>query len=128
MGVCRSGNGSHLVRPPQPFPSIRCHQSLRHGSNELDTSMLVSGKHCQAELSSFEPSLTQKCSIKVCERPLDAWLPTAQASFARASTPANELWDVPVLGVDTTLQLVPSHCSINAWKVETVPASPTAQI
>src|SRR5947209_5107983 len=37
-------------------------QALRHGSNELDTFMLVLRKHCQARLALFEPCLKVRCT------------------------------------------------------------------
>src|SRR6266571_1951966 len=72
-----------------------------------------------------------QCSISVCIRPPEVTnSPTAQMSLAEtAVTPASSLVCVLALGLETTLQLVPSQCSIRVCAIpEPVRAKvPTAQ-
>jgi hypothetical protein len=51
---------------------------LRHGSNELDTFMLVSGKHCQARLDLIEPCL----NYVTCQRALNTLLIKSSMALA----------------------------------------------
>jgi hypothetical protein len=69
-----------------------------------------------------------QCRVSVCKTPLlelSAY-PTAQMSLAEATaTEFNWFLNVPGLGLETTLQLVPFQCSISVWL--SLLAYPTAQ-
>src|SRR6266571_1442325 len=71
-----------------------------------------------------------QCSINVWKAPLELVEdPTAQMSVAETTATAfRTLFDVPTLGLETTFQLVPFHCSISVcWTPPEVVENPTAQ-
>src|SRR5947209_4875169 len=119
--------------PTVPVPSLR-----------LLTTLQLVPFHCSVRVSKLEKDVLKvfptlqlepfQCRVSVCKTlllELSAY-PTAQMSVAETTaTEFNWFLNVPTLGLENTLQLVPFQCSINVCRLSVPPLDvweyPTAQ-